>query len=393
MNKTNPDVNELQQRLIAKENTIVELQTELDFYKKAYSDTQRFHELSLDCICTADFDGYFTSLNPAFERILGYSAEELSSKRFIEFVHPEDKAATLEEYEKILRGQTTLSFENRYLCKDGSYKWISWMAVPIVEEKFVFAIARDITSQKDAETRLKQHQEKIAKLSRVNTVVTLVSGLAHEINQPLASITLYTETCLEKAKKHKVSQEIIDILNKVVAQAERAGEIIHRIKKFLRKGQLSKSSHDINKTITACTDILKNQFKENHITINYKLDKKIEKFFFDRIQIEQVILNLLNNAIESLKENKINDPQITILTEKHNPAAIIIKITDNGPGLDDNDIAKIFEPLYSTKLEGMGMGLSISQSIMEAHNGNIQVEQMKKQGACFLLTLPIALGI
>jgi signal transduction histidine kinase len=256
-------------------------------------------------------------------------------------------------------------------------------------------LQNELKRRLNAEQRSRKQQRRLelAETDRLRTIEEVSSALAHELNQPLAAIRNYVQGCINRLSNtnYKV-EELVMALQHASHQAERAGAILHRIKNFVRKGKLYYEPVFINELIPNLVFLMQDLIDESGLHLQLKLSKKpLPKMFLDKIQIEQVILNLLRNGMEVLKSySQQNKPELiieTLLDEKKKK--LIIRVKDNGPGISDENMLKIFELYYSTKLNGMGIGLSICRTIIEAHGGQISVNNNPTGGACFQLALPI----
>ncbi len=394
--------------------------TDISLREQIIFERDQLFNLSIDILCVANFAGVFKRVNPAMSSLLGYSESELVSKPFIQFIHPDDIDNTLKELSELKNGNITYYFENRYIKKNGDICWLAWSAYPDRENDIIYAVARDTTYLKQeknrletlvasrtsqlsqtnkelkneiemrhkAEEELHQHLSEMAYYSRVNVAGELMTSLAHELNQPLTSIVHYSGGCLEKIKNINLTEEIAEVLNKIVAQAERAGSIINSLKPLLQKGELTKDSINIHEVINTAINFCNFHLKKGNIQIEIDLQSPLNQVKADKIQLEQVILNIIYNAVEAMMEVTERILNISTLTIAENNIEIIISNT--GPVIDEKLLTIIFEPFFTTKATGMGMGLSISKRIIEAHGGQIKVKNLSNNsGMQFIISLPL----
>jgi len=244
--------------------------------------------------------------------------------------------------------------------------------------------------RQQAHDNAQQHQADLAHVARLGTMGEMASGLAHELNQPLTAIVNYTRGCVRRLSGKTVEDlpAIVNAMEHSCSEAERAAEIIRRMRELVNKELPRREANDINNIIEVVIKLVKPKIKENHVSIVRELVKNPPKIYVDRIQIEQVLINLLNNAIDAMKDTPILKREI-IIQSRYDKEVVQVKVFDRGSGLPNNMRSDVFEPFFSTKNEGMGMGLSISRSIMEAHDGNLNAEQRELGGSIFSFTIPI----
>jgi len=236
-----------------------------------------------------------------------------------------------------------------------------------------------------------QHQLALAETERLIVMEEMTSALAHELNQPLTTISNYVKGCIHRLNNEDYQlNEIIMALEYASQQSERAGAILHRIKNFVRKNELCLEPVEINNLILNMIGLMQETLHEAGIELTTQLSKvPIPKISLDKIQFEQVILNLLRNSIESLQNCSQPKAQLTIQTYIHSNQTLIINVKDNGPGINQEYTNKLFDLYFTTKKNGMGVGLAICRTVIEAHGGNIMAMNRSQGGACFQINLPI----
>jgi signal transduction histidine kinase len=219
----------------------------------------------------------------------------------------------------------------------------------------------------------------------------MASGIAHEVNQPLAAIASYTQASLNLINtEHPDLLKLTEILSKTQQQALRAGQIIHRMREFVKSHSKHRSKVDINALIHEAVCLCVAELKQHNIKLVFDLDSDLPTLLVDLIQIEQVLINLIRNSIDALQSLPAQQQrQIAIQSRLTADNALEIRVKDNGPGLDEDQQQKILTPFYTTKANGMGMGLSISRSLIEAHEGTLHFNSEPGKGTTFYFTLPI----
>ena len=247
-----------------------------------------------------------------------------------------------------------------------------------------------IIERKQAETEVQQHQAELLQISRLSTIGEMASGLAHELNQPLSAILSYTNACLHLVQAGKGNDDDVGKnLGKIDVQTKRAGEIIRRIRSFVQKRQPIQTSIDINDSIRKLIRFLDTDIRLGEIELDLKLSETIPMVLADSIQVEQVVMNLVRNAIEAMECPTIQQRRLTIQTSTNAGDLVEVTVSDTGKGMSEETHGHIFDSFFSTKSDGLGIGLTISRSIIEAHNGNIWAEANTNGGSTFNFTLPI----
>jgi signal transduction histidine kinase len=249
----------------------------------------------------------------------------------------------------------------------------------------------EIAERKRAEEELQLRQAELAHVARQNIMGEMASGLAHEINQPLAAIVNYMKGCIRRLQSGPIpTPELLTVMERSAMQAERAGRIISRIRNFLRKEETSPIMVDINQIVRDAAEFIEPEARRHGITIRLELSKDALPALVDPIGIEQVILNLIHNGIEAMKSHKTGKPEVTIETSVVEGKYAEVAISDMGSGIPQDLIARVFDPFFSTKPDGLGMGLSICRSIIEAHDNKLWVEHNSHDGVTFRFRLAIS---
>ncbi|MGA7209164.1 MAG: PAS domain S-box protein [Pseudolabrys sp.] len=339
-------------------------------------------ETSDDAIVSKNLDGVITSWNRGAERVFGYSAGEVVGQP-ITMVIPEDRQSEEREVlTRIGRGERIDHYETVRQRKDGSLIVVSLSVSPVknAEGKIVGAskIARDITEQR-------RGQEQIATLAREATVGQLSASIAHEIRQPLAGILASAQAALRWLEKANV-EEVRENLNGIVSDGQRANDIIKNLRAMFKHDVQEKTLVDINGLVLWVIALLVSELQKHKIELRTQLDDRSPQVLGNQVQLEQVILNLVINAIESM--SSLQTRVLRIKTEPSQSSTVHVSVEDTGAGIKPSDVTRLFQPMFTTKARGMGMGLSICKSIIENHDGRIWVSPGANGGSIFQFELP-----
>ncbi|MGB9064538.1 MAG: ATP-binding protein, partial [Pseudolabrys sp.] len=314
--------------------------------------------------------------------VFGYSAGEVVGQP-ITIVIPEDRQR--EEREILTRlgqGERIDHYETIRLRKDGSLIVVSLSVSPVknAEGKIVGAskIARDITEQR-------RGQEQIATLAREATVGQLSASIAHEIRQPLAGILASAQAALRWLEKANV-EEVRENLNGIVSDGQRANDIIKNLRAMFKHDVQEKTPVDINGLVLWVIALVVIDLQKHKIELRTQLDDRSPEALGNQVQLQQVILNLVMNAIESM--SSLQTRVLRIKTELGQSSTVHVSVEDTGTGIKPSDVTRLFQPMFTTKARGMGMGLSICKSIIENHDGRIRVSQGANGGSIFQFELP-----
>jgi C4-dicarboxylate-specific signal transduction histidine kinase len=247
----------------------------------------------------------------------------------------------------------------------------------------------DITERKLIEQNDRKRMLELAHTARLSTMGEMTTEIAHELNQPLSAIMTFSDAGLNIIKSQRPDMEpLLSALNGIAHQAQRAGDIIKGLRSFIGKQETHATTTDINSLIHSVLKLIEVEARSHNIYLEYHLDEKLPYTILEKILIEQVILNLVRNAIEALSDIQNRKRILSISSKINRENMIEVTIEDSGPGISKKDPGKIFEAFYTTKPNGMGMGLAICRKIIEAHGGSITVQNNIPYGTRFSFTLP-----
>jgi PAS domain S-box-containing protein len=334
-----------------------------------------------------------------WKEMLGYTENDILPTRqeWLERIHPDDQLPVAEVLQAYLDGKTEIYVvEYRLRCKDDSYKWIlaRGLVVDYTEEGTplrMIGTHTDISKRKYQEQQDKEHLNQLAHVTRLGLMGEMASGIAHEVNQPLTAIATYTQASLNLMKAECPNlDKLAEIVYKTQQQALRAGQIIRRMREFVKSNTRQVSEVDLNELIQNAVSLCLPDLKLGNIVLSLELQDSLPFVNVDTLQIEQVIINLIRNSADALgsdfenQQKKISIDTLLTLNE-----GIEVRVKDNGPGITEDQQQHILMPFYTTKTEGMGMGLSICGSIIEAHQGYLKFNSKVGKGTTFYFTLPL----
>lgn len=347
---------------------------------------------SVEGIITVSLDDYIVSANAAVEVIFGYKPEELKG-RSIKILMPFMPELIKQNAGQQLITETGNIREVEGLHKNGKVVFLdlSIAEFSTAKERYFTHIVRDVSSRKQLEQQNREHLDQLAHVTRLGLMGEMASGIAHEVNQPLAAISNYTQASMNLIAKPNLDLvKLVDILSKTQQQALRAGKIIHRMRNFVKSHTLHRSPINLKDLIHDALDLCIPELKQNNISFKFELETDLPPVNVDKIQIEQVLINLIRNSVNAMQKQLLTQkPQLTIEAFLIDSNKIQVRVKDNGHGIEHDQQQNILTPFFTTKADGMGMGLSISRSIVEAHEGSLHFNSLPGKGATFYFTLPI----
>lgn len=362
------------------------------------------HDLILnsvaDGISGVDLEGNTTFVNRAMTEITGWKSHEMIGRnqhRMLHHSHADGSPHPPEEcpvYRTFNDNVPRFIGDDVFWKKNGQAIPVEYSSTPIRNEKGravgSVVVFRDISVRKQAEEDARQHLMDLAHVARLSTMGEMASGIAHELNQPLTAIATNSHACIRMLESGKAGMErCADVMERIGAQAERAGEIIRHLRKFVSKEQPELTTVDLNELVDEVLIMIRPEAGRAGVRILTELDHSIPAVRAQRIQIDQVLVNLLRNAIEAMSDTVAKTREVRIATALQAPGLVCVTVSDTGPGLSVDMKSRLFTPFATTKSQGMGLGLSISLGIIEAHGGNLHLDSKPEEGAVFRFTLPV----
>lgn len=347
-----------------------------------------------ECVKLQTIDGKLLEMNPAGLALLdAEGSEEIVGSSVYRFIAPAFRPAYEALTKRVFQGESGV-VEFQIISLKGHHRWLETHAVPLLDSRgetvALLGITRDITGRKRAEEEVRRHNTELAHVSRLTVMCEMASTLAHELNQPLSAISNYTRGCMRRIRSSSSTrEEILAAMELVCVQAERAGAIIRSIRAFVKKGESTRIPSQINAIVRDAVRFADPEARQHVVGIRLRLAEQLPPVLADAIQIEQVILNIVRNAIEAMDSMKFGKREIVIETALGECDALEVRVTDTGPGMSSVQFEEVFDPFYSTKPTGMGMGLTISRSIIEAHGGRLWATPNSGGGLTFQFKLPM----
>ncbi|MCK4710889.1 MAG: PhnD/SsuA/transferrin family substrate-binding protein [Gammaproteobacteria bacterium] len=365
---------------------------------------ERQHSLILDSVADGiygvDMNGNSTFVNKAMETITGWSAKNLIGKNQHAILHhtrangEQHQVEDCPVYKTFMDKQTRFIEDDIFWRSDGSSFPVEYSSTPLKDENNAtigsVVIFRDISERKKAERQARKFRHDLAHMARVSTMGEMASGMAHELNQPLTAISTNADACIRLTELSNLDKDTLsDTLEVISLQAKRAGAIIKQLRNFIRKDMPQKNLVNLNEIVREVLVLISQSLNENSINLQLQLDDTIPDVQAQHIQIDQVILNLVKNAIEAMQEHKTSHKTLLIKTELIDNKKAKVTIADSGKGIDETIIQRLFTPFSTSKKNGMGLGLSISEGIINEHGGKLKLKSSSGQGSVFQFTLPL----
>jgi PAS domain S-box-containing protein len=339
--------------------------------------------------------GHIEYVNPRFTEVTGYTLREVAGQTPRVLKSGQTSSETYQELWETITAGKEWRGELRNRKKDGTLYWASTAVSPITDRQgavtHFLGISEDVTQRKRTEDEARRHRDELAHFGRISIMGEMATSLAHELNQPLTVISGCTQLALDKLRSGNDGSEVLrDPLEQAAEQAKRANEIIRRIRNFIQKADQKRDATDINDAVRDVFNLLRSDAREHGAAIKLDLPGGLPSAMIDPIQIQQVIVNLAHNGIEAMSESPSTSRILTIRTSERRNATVEVAVHNGGKAIPPEYLQQVFDPFFTTKPGGLGMGLSISRTIVEAHGGTLWAESGPETGTVFRFALPVA---
>jgi two-component system sensor kinase FixL len=337
--------------------------------------------------------GRIVQCNRTLAKSTGYAMEELVGRRVIELCYPDCVAEAKEAWQKFLATGEVRDRELVLCCKDGrkidvsvNVSAIRDAAGQILRSRSTF---RDITDFKRAEQQAERHRNELAHVARLATSGEMAAGLAHELNQPLYALSNFAQGAIRRLEEGSLDRDsLLDVMHDIADQAQRAAEVIRSLRRYVGNRERQRAEVDVNESVRRVVDLLGSEARRHMTTIELELAERLPPVRCDAIQIEQVLLNLILNAMEVMVDTPHHQRRVCVGSGLADGQTVQLSVSDRGPGISAAHLERVFDAFYTTKPEGLGLGLAISRTIVKAHGGHLEAAANGGRGATFRFTLP-----
>jgi len=350
-------------------------------------------ELAPEAIVLRDVHNRVVRINREFTRLFGYTSEEFVGRPFAELITPDELRNEAKGYGYLLDRGQRVEAETIRQRKDGTRLQVSFVAAPVSVsggQIAVYAIYRDITERKQAEASLREARAELAHVTRVMTMGELTASIAHEVNQPLTAVVTNANACSRwLAGPAPNLEEAREALGRIIRDGKRASDVIGRIRALVKKSGNEQAYLEVNEVIQEVVGLIQSEIQKNGVVLQMELAADLPRVLGDRVQLQQVILNLMMNGIDAMSAVTDRSRELLIRSCQHESDKVLVAVQDSGVGLQSESLDHLFEAFFTTKPKGMGMGLATSRSIIEAHGGKLWASPNDGPGATFQFTLHV----
>jgi PAS domain S-box-containing protein len=382
---------DLQEEVVRRRDTEATLRASEERWRSMF-------EASAVGITLMDQQNHFAAANEAFQKMVGYTEQELLSLGPVDITHEDDRRATREMIQDVQSGKRQdYQAEKRYRRKDGKVIWVRVSTARALDPNSplpgIPTLVEDITERKRAEMAWHDAREALSRATRLTVMGELSASIAHEINQPLSAIITNGRAC-ERFLDFSPPDldEVKDAVGEIVRDGKRASEVLSRIRAMSKNSAPERGPVDVNLAIAEVLALTRDELHRHRISVMTELHSNLPVTMADRVQLQQVVLNLVMNGIDAMRAVTDRPRNLTVRSQLSDQGNIVVNVADSGVGLDPRNRDRIFDSFFTTKPEGMGMGLAISNTIIQAHHGQLWAESGSPFGAVFGFTLPLAAG-
>ena len=350
-----------------------------------------FVTASTQMVWITDAQGLVVGDLPTWRAFTGQSIEQIQGWGWIDALHPDDRERTAAVWSQAVATRSLYAIEYRVRRHDGEYRWLSVRGVPVFAEGTIrewVGACTDITERKQAEEETQHVREELAHVDRTARMGELAASLAHELNQPLTAILSNAQAARRLLASDAPDLDMFrEILDDIIRDDKRAGSVIHRLRLMLQKGKQEPERFDVNDAVREVVQLLHSEIIGRNVALSMDLAPGLPAVWAGRIEVQQVMVNLLLNALDAVKDVPPDRREILVRT-RPDEDAVVVAIRDRGCGIQSPDINSIFEPFFTTKPVGLGMGLAICRRMIQAHGGRIWAANNEDAGATVSFSLP-----
>ena len=360
--------------------------------KRLDDEVDRFFNLSPDLLCFATFEGRFTRVNPSWQRTLGNAADELMAGSFLDLIHPDDRERTVETMQALANGDNVFGFENRYRAKSGEYRLMQWTSTPYLNQRVVYAVARDVTERRRAEAVLQETQ-----LEQMRLKDGFLSHVSHELRSPLTAVYGLVATIADElaAQLNPDQQEYMRIIVKNLRHLEAMiDDLLEVTRAETGKLSLELQSLSLHDAVGDALETARLTATAKNIVLSSSVPDRMPLVYADPSRMQQILTNLINNAVKFTPAH--GSVQVQARVRETDPTRLVVEVSDTGCGISPADAGRIFERLYQVgenghaNRTGLGLGLDICKQLVERQGGQIWVTSEVLKGSTFSFTVPLA---
>ncbi len=357
---------------------------------------QRMIETIPGMLWSATPDGMIDYCNGRLLEYAGFAPHEVMGTDWVKLLHPDDVQRTVQIWQECIRTGTPYRVEVRtFFAAEQTYRWCMTDALPLYDEQGTilkwYGTVVDMHDWKQAQEELRETQGELAYMARVMTVGELTASIAHELNQPLAGVVTNSNTCLRMLGGDPPNVAgATDTVRRTIRDANRASEVIKRLRGLFAKKDIVAESVDLNEAAREVLALCNADLERNRIVVRLEFAKDLPAVCGDRVQLQQIVLNLIGNAVEAMADINDRPRELVIKTQRETPDSVRVTVQDTGRGFRPEEAEKMFAAFHTTKTGGMGIGLSVSRSIIQSHNGELWATMNPEYGASFAFRVPCA---